>query len=120
MMKKIMFFLMSACMLLGFASCEKNEVTEGNLVGKWKMQTIEADGQTITDEHQVWEFTEDHKLYISSVESGTNDSFDAGSWSLDGKTLTLKFIPVPVKVSKLTSTTLVLEGTGFKYTFKKL
>ena len=117
MMKKIMFFLLSACMFLGFVSCEKNEVTEGNLVGKWQMQTIEAEGQSYPGGDQIWEFTEDHKLYISAE---GEESMEAGTWSLDGKKLTLDFIPVPVTVSKLTSSTLVLEGPGFTYTYKKL
>lgn len=119
LMKKLIKLLMSACLLIGFVSCQSNGVTEGNLVGKWQLQTVEADGEVNPDGAQVWNFTAEHELYVSP-EGRENEYVNSGTWSLNGKSLTTQFSPVPFTVNTLTSTTLVLTAPESKLTFKKV
>ena len=119
LMKKLIKLLVSACLLIGFVACQSNGVTEGNLVGKWQLQTIEADGEVIPDGAQIWNFTAEHFLYVSP-EGRENEYANSGTWSLDGKTLTLQISPEPFTVNTLTSTTLVLTAPESKLTFKKV
>ena len=124
-MKKVLYSLLSVLVLIGITSCDN--VTEESIIGKWKMKTIQTDQETIEDDGQVWEFTSDHKLYLSWPKGSLEDEHPAeyaGKWSLEGKQLSTEFWPMPFTVAKLTSTTLIVElsakGEFVRYTFIKL
>ena len=122
-MKKFLFTLVSLFMLLGFTSCNQT-VSDAGLVGKWQMQKIEAGGQVITNDHQVWYFEEDHSFYVSPNEDVTEKEY-GGTWSLEGNILTTGFLPIPATVKTLNSQNLVLEAENqgqlaYRYTFKRL
>ena len=130
-MKKLLFVIVSVLTIVGFTSCEG--VSEAKLIGRWEMQTIELleNGKVVEKQDnkesgilQIWEFAEDHTMYITASEGGDHtESGNAGKWSLEGNLLQVEFIPIPVTVS-LSSSTLILkgesDGNGFRYTFKKL
>ena len=129
-MKKFLFFLMSAALLVGFIACENKdkadsedlEITEENIIGKWEMTTIESGGQKVSGGGQVWEFRKNHTMVITDVEG--YEVADAGSWELEDDELNLEFLPIPATVEELTSKKMVLVGRmygqeAFKYTFKK-
>lgn len=122
-MKKFLFTLVSLFMLLGFTSCNQT-VSDAGLVGKWQMQKIEAGGQVVTTDHQVWYFAEDHSFYVYPDENLTDETY-GGTWALEGKTLTMRFLPIPATVKTLNSQNLVLEAENqgqlaYRYTFKRL
>lgn len=113
--------MVSCIMLLGFTSCE-DTISEDSLVGRWEMQKIEAQGTTITEDRQVWRFSKDHIIYVTPT-NGVEEY--SGTWVLEGRKLTLEFLPIPVIVKVLNSNNLILEGdyagqVVFRYTFKRL
>lgn len=131
-MKKLLFVIVSVLTIVGFTSCEG--VSEAKLIGRWEMQTIELleNGKVVEKQNnkesgilQIWEFAEDHKMYMTASEGGDYgvEGEYAGKWSLEGNLLQVEFIPIPVTVS-LSSSTLILkaesDGDGFRYTFKRL
>ena len=118
-MKKLLFGLVGACMLMFFASCEKQvEVNDAGIIGKWKLMTATMiiDGQNVgsaevvsyADETYFYELTEDHEMYYTWEEERIDHEY-MGHWSLFGKTLETDEWGL-MKVEKLTSSKLVLHG----------
>ena len=126
-MKKIFSLLIGALMLIGLNSCEKDlEVTEANIVGQWEMTSMIVDGVANPAEGNVWELTEDHRVYVYESLDGY-EKVDAGKWALKDKTLYLDFIPWPMVVAELTKSEMELEAYDpddnilmFSYTFEKV
>lgn len=116
--------MIGALMLIGLNSCNKDlKVTEANIVGKWSMTAMVVDGNENPANGQVWEFVEDHTMYVSNG----SDRVSAGKWSLEDKMLKLDFIPFPMLVAKLTSKNMELKAYDeeygvymFSYTFEKV
>ena len=123
-MKKFFSLMIGALMLIGLNSCNKDlKVTEANIVGKWSMTAMVVDGNENPANGQVWEFVEDHTMYVSNG----SDRVSAGKWSLEDKMLKLDFIPFPMLVAKLTSKNMELKAYDeeygvymFSYTFEKV
>lgn len=123
--------MIGALMLIGLNSCNKDlKVTEANIIGKWAMTAMIVDGNENPADGQVWEFVEDHTMYVSNrsefVFNGS-DRVSAGKWSLEDKMLKLDFIPFPMLVAKLTSKNMELKAYDeeygvymFSYTFEKV
>lgn len=132
-MKKLFLGLICALALIGFTACES--VSDAKLIGRWEMQTIELlqNGKVVEKVNnkeygnvQIWEFAEDHKMYVTASEGGDYgvENQYAGTWSLEGNLLYLpELTQVPLTAS-LSSSTLILKGEekgeGFRYTFKRL
>ncbi len=123
-MKKFFSLMIGALMLIGLNSCNKDlKVTEANIIGKWAMTAMIVDGNENPANDQVWEFAEDHKMYVSN----SSETVAAGTWSLEDKTLHVDFIRWALTVSKLTSKEMELRAYDpddnilmFSYTFEKV
>lgn len=79
MMKKILFLVLSAFVLLGFNSCKKGAnnipVTEENLIGTWTLSAISVNHGNPLPMGSTWEFRADHTVIA--------DGFD-DPWELNG------------------------------------
>ena len=138
-MKRILFFA-GLLMTLMATSCEKNDVNENKLVGKWQSESyqyIEYDGTG----NPILDVTYKAPAFLVTMElnaDGTgkcvekSDGYeDEGSWSLSDKRITITMSPLDVDtfdVISVTSKELVLSGKEvyddltieYKLHFKKI